>query len=295
MKYSLSYYITLFVIKLKGIKSIFRKDPIDYKKLRKEDVHKPKGVFYRDNKVRSFKISDSLITEVSQVKPSGRLLIFVHGGAFISGPAKHHWDTIKSISKQTNYTIWMCDYPKAPENRISNVSENIDQIYNSALDQYDAGLVTLIGDSVGGTLVTALIQRLVIQNIQLPHRIILVSPSMDATMSNSRIDEIDSNDPMLSKVGVISAKRMCAENNDLANAMMSPIYGSFESFPNTILFLAENDITYPDQLLVVQKLRKANINFEIFEGKGMPHIWPFLPFMKESKIALNLIIDKLKT
>ena len=293
MKHSLTYYLTLFVIKLKGIKRDFSKDPIDFKKIRKEDIHEPNGKFFMQNNIGNFRISNSLITEIGQDKLSDKLLIFVHGGAFISGPAKHHWDTIKEISKQTNHTIWMCDYPKAPENKITEISENIDLIYKTALEQYDAKHISLIGDSVGGTLVTALTQRLVLRNMELPNNIILVSPVMDATLSNPEIAEIESKDPMLSKVGVVSAKKMCAENGDLANVLISPINGSFDKFPDTILFLAEHDITYPDQLLTVQKLNKAGVKVELIEGKGMPHIWPFLPVMKEAKKALFQIIDKL--
>ncbi|NQX82024.1 MAG: alpha/beta hydrolase fold domain-containing protein, partial [Flavobacteriaceae bacterium] len=92
-------------------------------------------------------------------------------------------------------------------------------------------------------------------------------------------------------VGVLSAKKMCAENDDLENVMISPINGSFDNFPNTILFLAKNDITYPDQQLATQKLIKAKVNIKVIEGDGMPHIWPFLPVMKEAKNALKEIIN----
>lgn len=47
MKYSLSYYLTLFVIRLKGIKKTFDTDPINYKKLRKEDVPVPRNKYFR--------------------------------------------------------------------------------------------------------------------------------------------------------------------------------------------------------------------------------------------------------
>ena len=36
MKRSLSYYIMLIVLKIKGIKKDFSKDPIDFKKIRKQ-------------------------------------------------------------------------------------------------------------------------------------------------------------------------------------------------------------------------------------------------------------------
>ncbi|PKG42648.1 alpha/beta hydrolase fold domain-containing protein, partial [Psychroflexus sp. MES1-P1E] len=142
----------------------------------------------------------------------------------------------------------------------------------------------------GGTLVASLMQRLIKNNIEMPNKIILISPVMDASMSNPEIEKVDNIDPILSKKGVLSAKKMCVENNDLKNVMVSPLFGNFENFPQTFLFLAENDITYPDQKLAVQKFIEAKVNLEIIEGKNMPHIWPFLPVMKEAKIALNEII-----
>lgn len=293
MKHSLTYYLTLLVIKLKGIKNDFSKDPIDFQKIRKEDVHHPSGKFFKGDTIRNFRIANSLITEVIQNTQSDGLLIFVHGGAFISGPGKHHWDAIKEISLQTNLTIWMCDYPKAPENKISEVSDNMDAIYKTALEQYGAENISLIGDSAGGTLVTALTQRLVLRNLAVPKKIILVTPVMDSSMSNPDIDKIDAIDPMLSKIGVRSAKKMCAENENLADVRISPINGDFDEFPRTILYIGEHDVTYPDQLLTVQKLKESNINVDVITGAGMPHIWPFLPVMYEAKLALKTIIDEL--
>jgi len=293
MNQSLSYYITLLFFRLKGLKEDFSKDPIDFKKIRKKDVHHPKDKFFKQSQLRRFKVSNSLITELVLNRNSENLLIFIHGGAFISGPHQHHWDTIKEIAKQINYKIWICNYPKAPENKIVRISENIDSIYNSALKKYKANQISLFGDSAGGTLVTSLVQRLINKSIKLPHKIILVSPVMDASMSNPEIEKVDRTDPILSKIGVLSAKKMCVDNNDLKNVMISPLYGSFEKFPKTILFLAENDITYPDQILAVKKFIKANIDLEIVKGKNMPHIWPFLPIMKEAKISLKEVIRKI--
>ncbi|MDB4292807.1 alpha/beta hydrolase [Maribacter sp.] len=293
MKESLSYYLTLFILRLKGLKKEFGKDPIDFKKIRREDIQHPNGKFFRKYITRSFKISNTLITELQQNETSNNLVLFIHGGAFISGPAKHHWDALKEISAHSNHTIWMCDYPKAPETKILELSKNIDEVYTTALATYPAQKITLLGDSVGGTLITALVQRLVEKSIALPIKIILVSPVMDATMSNPQIEEREAIDPMLSKVGVLSAKKMCAGSNDLKNPMISPINGSFDKFPKTILFLAKNDITYPDQQLLVQKLIDAKVTIEIIEGENMPHIWPFLPVMREAKTALKEIINRL--
>jgi acetyl esterase/lipase len=289
MKQSLSYYIVLLILKLKGVKKNFSKDPIDFRKIRKEDVRQPKGKFFKQNTLRSFKVSQSSITEIGLNESSDKLLIFIHGGAFVSGPVQLHWDTIREIAKQTNCKVWMCDYPKAPENKITQISENIDSIYETALKSFRPNQISFIGDSVGGTLIMSLVQRLIKKSTSLPDKIVLISPVMDASMSNPDIDLVDK-DPVLSKIGVLSAKKMCAENGDLKNEMISPLYGEFEKFPQTFLFLAENDVTYPDQLLTVKKMIDAKINLEVITGKNMPHIWPLLPVMKEAKESLSEII-----
>jgi len=293
MKNSFSYYLILLVLKLKGVKKDFSKDPIDYKKIRREDVYSPKRASFRNHQLRNFDIYNTTITEVKNDKSANNLLLFIHGGAFISGPAKHHWDTLKKIVHQTNHIVWMCDYPKAPEHKISEISKNIDLIYAAALEKFAAQQITIIGDSVGGTLTVALVQRLVSTNSELPKKIVLISPVMDATMSNPKIDAIDETDPMLSKLGVLSAKKMCADNDDLANMMISPLYGNFKNFPKTILFLAENDITYPDQQLTVEKLTNHNIDIDVITGDRMPHIWPLLPVMKEATSALKQLLSQL--
>lgn len=294
MKQSITYYITLLVVKLKGVKRNFSRDPIDYVKIRREDIHQPSGRFFKKCILRTFKIADSLITEIGLDENSENLLIFIHGGAFISGPAKHHWDTVKEIAKKSNYKIWMCDYPKAPENLINKISENIDSIYSSAQKIYKANQISIIGDSVGGTLSTALIHRLILKKVELPEKLILITPVMDSSMSNPEIETLDKLDPMLSKTGVLSAKKMCAGNTDLKDPIISPLYGNFEGFPRTILFLAKNDIMYPDGKQAEIKMKKSNVNIEVIEGRNMPHIWPLLPVMKEAKTALNKTIRTIK-
>lgn len=293
MKQSFTFYLTHWVIKLKGLKKLFSEDPINFKKIRKEDVFKPKGSFFKRNIKRRFQVLKTEVTEVRHSDNSNKLIVFVHGGAFISGPAKHHWETIKTIVKATDYTIWLCNYPKAPEHKIIEISENIEAVYDQATEEFDSKNIILLGDSVGGTLVTALTQRLIKNNKSLPKQIQLVSPVMDASLSNSDIDKYDVIDPMLSKKGISSAKKMCAGDVSLKDPIISPIYGSFKGFPETILFLAENDIMYPDGIVLKDILQKEEVSFKVIHGENMPHIWPFLPIMRESSISLKQLISLL--
>jgi len=262
--------------------------------MRKEDLHIPKKNFFKPHVQKQFKIAETVITEVKNKRNSNRLLIFVHGGAFVAGPGKHHWDTIKKILGKTNFNVWMCDYPKAPEHKIDQISQNIDAVYSSAMERYEAKNIIMIGDSAGATLITSLVQRLIQKNIKTQEKIVLVCPVMDANLTNPDIESIDPLDHILSKPGVLSAKKMCAGDNNLSNPMISPLFGSFTDFPKTMLCLASHDIAYPDEKLAAEKIKKAGVDYTEIYGNEMPHIWPFLPVMKESKQALQEIIEYIK-
>ncbi len=292
MPKSITYHITLFVMKLMGVKKLFSQAPINYLKLRKGDVFVPKGKFYKSNRISKFSVLKTQITQMNQDLASDKLLIYIHGGAFISGPTQLHWDSLKTISKNTQHNIWMCNYPKAPEHKIDEISANIDAVYQHALATYKNANIIIMGDSVGGTLTIALTQRLIQNVVPLPAKIILVSPVLDATFSNPEIDTIEKTDPVLSKKGIVSAKKMCSEN--LMDPRISPVYGNFESFPPTYLYAAANDIAYPDELIFAEKMKAAQSPISVTIGKEMPHIWPLLPIMREAKLALNEIIEETK-
>jgi acetyl esterase/lipase len=293
MKFSLQYQFTAFYIRLKGIKKTFSRSSIDFRKIRKEDVHNPPNSFFKNASVNQFKIANTTITEIKKDSAETNLLLFVHGGAFIAGPNQLHWNVIKKLSKETKQTIWVCDYPKAPENDIFEISNNLDFVYQKALEKFESQNIILIGDSVGGTLVMALVQRAINYKWAIPQKLLLVCPVCDSTFQNPAINAIEEKDIMLSVKGVLSAKKMCAGRYDLDNTMISPINASFKNFPSTILYLAEYDITYADQQLLVNKLVNDSVSHKIYLGEGMPHIWPYLPFMPESKNALHHIVAEI--
>ncbi len=290
MKSNFPYQVVKFILRVNGIKKLFSKDPIDYQKLRKGDLHEVKSRFFIKQGLNSFDVSQTKITEFKQNSNSDKLVIYVHGGAYISGPTRLHWNALKELLKFTDHSLWLCNYPKAPEHNIEFISDQIDQVYQAAIQKYPSKRVVLIGDSVGGSLIITLVQRLLKNKQPLPEQLILICPVMDASMTNPDIDAIDAIDPMLSKVGLLSAKKMCAINGDLNHPLISPINGSFKDFPLTHLFLATDDITYPDQKLFIKKLKDDKVESKIFEAENMPHIWPLLPMMKESKNALNEIL-----
>lgn len=294
MRNSISFYLVLLVLKLKGKKRMFSQSPVDVKGLRKDDVKKPGGEFYKSNAVRSFEVDGFKVTALESKGKSERLMIYLHGGAFVSGPGQHHWDSIKKIHKDTGINIWLVDYPKAPEHTVDKANKVIDALYQKALRMYNGKDIILMGDSAGGNLCISLTQRLIQAKADKPGLLILVSPVIDASFSNPAIKTIDALDPILSIAGVRSANVLFAGNKALTDPSLSPIFGSVEGFPKVIMYVGDRDICAPDEIEFAKLLKTHGAELDLIREQEMIHIWPLLPVMKEAGIALNNLIEKLK-
>lgn len=287
---SIGYSLVKLVLKIKGVKKSWSKDPIDYIKKRKEDIPVPSKRLLKGNTIQTKTILETTVTEITPTKSANEfLLLYCPGGAFVYGPTENNWDGIARIVKQTQTKAWMVDYPKAPEHKIDGIAKNIYATYMEALKTYHPSKIICIGDSVGGNMLVSLTQRLIREQKALPNRLILITPMLDASMSNPRIKDIDPIDPILSYKGVYSAKKMCAGDLSLKDPMISPVYGSLNNFPPIHIFMATHDILMPDQEVFIDKIKEEGSFIEVIVGEGMPHIWPLLPVFKEGAAARKKI------
>lgn len=288
--------LTFLILKLMGIKKVFSISPIDYKRLRKSDRKLPPKRFLKKFFITDLDLDGTKVYRIKNKNSNNKgLVIFIHGGAFVSGPTEYHWNAIEKIVKDTGQELWLLDYPKAPEYNIQQICDSIDWVYEFAIQTLALPEnITLLGDSVGGNLIMSLTQRRIKRDNEIPKKLILITPVFDASLSNPEIDIIGEKDPMLHKRGLISAKEMCADGLDLKNKIISPLYGSFKGFPQTDLFIGEYDIMYPDSKKGAKKMEEEGVNVRLVEGVRMPHIYPLLPVLPEGKKALDEIIESIK-
>jgi len=293
---SLGYSLVKLVLKIRGEKKSWSQNPIDYLKKRKEDIRVPSKRLLKGNTFQTKTVLQTTVTEIIPTKPANEfLLLYCPGGAFIYGPTENNWGSIAKVVKQTQTKAWVIDYPKAPENKIDVITKNIYATYHEALKIYDPSKIILIGDSVGGNLLVSLTQRLIKEQKELANRLILITPMLDASVSNPKIKDIEHIDPIMSYNGVYSAKKMCAGDFSLKDPIISPVYGSLKNLPPVHIFMATHDILMPDQLVFINKIKERGSFIEVIVGEGMPHIWPLLPVFKEGADARKKIAKIINT
>ncbi|QEC51427.1 alpha/beta hydrolase [Anseongella ginsenosidimutans] len=128
------------------------------------------------------------------------------------------------------------------------------------------------------------------EHIAQPAQIILLSPWLDITLSNPRINDLGGMPPFLGIEGLRKAGALYAAGADPAHYQLSPINGSLEGLGKISIFIGTNDILLADAKKLKLMAGSKGIDISYYEYEGMFHAWMFLNF-PEAKKAKQQIAD----
>ena len=117
---------------------------------------------------------------------------------------------------------------------------------------------------------------------------ILISPWVDVTMSNSDIKEYVELDPMPGIDGLRRMGEVWANGLEVTDPCVSPVYGNLSGLGRVTLRTGTREILYPDTLLLANKLKQAGVDCNLIVGERMIHCYPICP-VPEAKPALAVI------
>ncbi len=75
-------------------------------------------------------------------------------------------------------------YPKTPEFHIDDTFQAIQRVYDQLVSEVGHQNVVVMGDGSGGALALSFVQSLFDNRQPLPNKLYLISPILDATLSN---------------------------------------------------------------------------------------------------------------
>jgi acetyl esterase/lipase len=223
---------------------------------------------------------------------SDLIILYFHGGAYMSNLSKEHWKLIEKLINKTNATIVIPDYPLAPEASCKVTYDFIEGLFIDLIAEYPSKRIVFMGDSAGGGIALGFTQQLRDENIKQPEQIILFSPWLDVTMCNPLLERLDKKDHLLSIAGLKSAGQKYAANFDLKDFRVSPIYGNLTGLCRISIFTGTDDLLYADAQKFKQLMKEQNISFNYFEYPDMFHDWVIITSLKESLDVINKV-DKL--
>jgi acetyl esterase/lipase len=251
----------------------------------------PSSRLHRIHQISKRQVKGHLVWTIApRQKPSGQHVIYLHGGAYVNSFASQHWELMSKLVQALNCTVTAPNYPHAPEHNVHDVFALMLPLYNELAAVAGSSNITIMGDSSGGGISLALAQRLREDGLSQPGRLILLSPWLDATLSNPEIADFDKIDPFLGVEGLRYGGAAYARDVDPKCYLVSPVYGSVKDLAPISLFIGTRDILFPDCRKLRDRAADEGVRLDYREYDEMVHDWMLGP-MPEAKHAVGEIID----
>lgn len=222
-------------------------------------------------------------------------IVYLHGGAYTQKAFPVHWRLMRTLVDRLKCKVTFIDYPLAPEHNYLETYEMLEKSYAYLMEKYHDDEFFLMGDSAGGGLALAFLQKLRNEGKSMPHKTVLYSPWLDITMSNPGMKELEDLDLMLNADGLIQAGIEYADGeSDRRLPLLSPIYGDMNGLGDVAVFYGTHEIFFADCELLREKVKEADSRFVFFPYIGMQHDFILLPIPEAGRAleeTLLFLID----
>ncbi|HRI46514.1 MAG TPA: alpha/beta hydrolase [Ignavibacteriaceae bacterium] len=227
--------------------------------------------------------------------PSDKLIMYVHGGGYVSGSCNDHRGLISKFAIATGVTNLLYEYRLAPENPFPAAVEDSVKVYKYLLTNgYDSQKIIIAGESAGGGLCLATLLALKQDNIPLPAAAVAISPWTDLTCSSDSYKTKNNVSPAPIDSWTVFSKYYAAEN-EITNPLISPLFGDLSGLPSIYINSGIDDELYEDGEKFYFKAKIEGVDITFKAGEGMLHCYPLLaPMFPEATDAMNEIVSFIK-
>jgi acetyl esterase/lipase len=223
----------------------------------------------------------------------GTHLVYLYGGAYVLPMLHVHWTIISTLIRQSGVSVTVPQYGLAPEHTVDEAYALLDAVYDGLIAR--PGMrVFLSGDSSGGALALGQTIRLRDADRPLPAGVILISPWLDATMSNPKVTALEPLDRMLGRAGLVEAGRWWAGPHDPRSPLVSPIHNSLANLPPVHTYQGAWDLFAADAEEMTDKIRAAGGAAELHLYPDAFHVFVGAPWTSEARAALRDIASLLR-
>lgn len=217
-------------------------------------------------------------------------ILYCHGGGYTSGALNYARILSSKLSHVTGYPVLSFQYRLAPEHPYPAAIEDGMRAWDYLMYQgFGARDVVIAGDSAGGNMALCLTLKLKEQQRLLPRALILMSPWTDLSAQGRSYRENRDIDPMLTDKYIHGVRAAYAgPDADWTDPHLSPLYGSFQGFPPTLIQVGTNEILQSDSVRLRDRLMRAGAPCRLEVWREMWHVFQLFP-VKQAGEAMDAI------
>jgi epsilon-lactone hydrolase len=162
---------------------------------------------------------------------SNKVILYFHGGGYVSGSCNDHRNIISKFAMYAGYTNLIFEYGLAPENPFPASINDFLKVYRYLLSNgYQAGNILFAGESAGGGLCLAALLALKEYKLPYPSAAVAISPWTDLTCSSDSYKTKNKFSPAPIDSWFVFGKHYYG-TNDPKNPLISPLFGDLSGLP----------------------------------------------------------------
>ncbi len=228
-------------------------------------------------------------------KNQNRVLINLHGGAFLWGEGAGGEEESVPIASIGQVTVITVAYRQGPEFKFPAASEDVAAVYQALLRTYDPANVGIFGCSAGGILTAESIAWLQKRKLPRPGAIGTFCGSASGFGGDSvyLAFPLAAQTPLVgARTGELSFSPYFSEAS-IADPLVLPINSSdvLAKFPPTLLIAGSRDFAVSSLFHTQAALTNLGVETELHVWDGMWHAFFIDPDIPESKEVYRVIVD----
>ncbi|MEE6175909.1 alpha/beta hydrolase [Mycobacterium sp. 050134] len=230
-----------------------------------------------------------------------RVVLYLHGGAFLTCGANSHGRLVEALSKFADSPILVVNYRLLPKHSVGMALNDCHDAYQWLRERgYPPDQIVLAGDSAGGYLALALAQRLQEEG-EAPAALVAISPLLQLAKEfkqahpNIRTDAMfppKAFDALIDLVAGAAAKNT---TDGKPEEIYEPLEHIKPGLPRTLIHVSGSEVLLHDAQLAATRLAAAGVPAEVRVWPGQVHDFQLAaPILPEAIRSLRQIGDYIR-
>lgn len=224
-------------------------------------------------------------------------VFYVHGGSFVAERSPRITQLVAKFAAAAEARVFAPSYRLAPEHPCPAAVEDIVAAWAWYHETWPDEPVVALAESAGCAILLAALQQARDRGLPMPCGVVLLSPWVDLSLQSWSVATASLLGTTVHTMESLAIyARFYLGGLSPVDPIASPMFGSFEDFPPTLIHASRGDILYDDAVRVAERMRDAGADLTVRLWSEETHVWERMntPKAKQSiELAAEFIRQRL--
>jgi monoterpene epsilon-lactone hydrolase len=228
---------------------------------------------------------------------TGRVMLYLHGGGFVSGSIATHRALVARLSLAAQSRALALDYRLAPEHPFPAAVEDSVEAYRWLLAKdVNPARIIVAGDSAGGGLGVSTLVAIRDAGLPTPRAGVLLSPMVDLEATGESMTTKAAEDPIVKKDLIPPIVQLYLNGQNPRDPLASPLYADLSCLPPILIQVGTAEVLLNDSTRLAARASKAGVQVTLEQWDKMIHVWQlFASILDEGQQAIDKIGEFIRT